>query len=295
MEVFSYPCTIDCPTAIALGRFDGVHTAHKKVICAAAKAQGLTPAVFTFCDNPGKSAHGLLSTEEEKQALIADCDIDILVNATFASVKDMSAEEFVRDVLCKNLGAKSIFCGYNYRFGKGAQADVNTLADLCKKYGLTLTCVEELSKEESTVSSTAIRNALLAGDIPTATALLGRHYSLSGKVIHGNAIGRTIKTPTINMDVAAEKLLPAYGVYATVAHIGTSTYKAVTNIGLKPTVGSDTPTVETFLLDTSGNFYTEDCTIELVAFLRKEKKFNDLDALKKQIAKDVEKAKEILV
>ena len=206
----------------------------------------------------------------------------------------MTAEEFVRDVLCKNLNAKSIFCGYNYRFGKGAQADINTLGTLCEKYGLTLTCVEELSKNDHTISSTAIRNALQSGDITTATKLLGRTYTLSGKIIHGNAIGRTIETPTLNMDVDKEKLLPAFGVYATVAHIGGKTYKAVTNIGLKPTIGSDTPTVETFLLDASGNFYAEECTIELVAFLRKEEKFKDLDALKAQITKDVEKAKEIL-
>lgn len=294
MEVFSYPCTISRPTAVALGRFDGVHTAHRKVICAAAKEKGLSPAVFTFCDNPGKTSHALLSTEEEKQTLISACGIEILVNATFASVKDMSAEEFVRDVLCKNLGAKSIFCGYNYRFGKGAQADVTTLSTLCEKYGLTLTCVEELSNEDCTVSSTAIRNALFEGDIPTATKLLGRHYTLSGNIIHGNAVGRTIETPTLNLDVDKDKLLPAFGVYATLAHIGSKTYKSVTNIGLKPTVGADSPTVETFLLDASGDFYTENCIIELVAYLRKEEKFADLDALKAQIAKDIEKTKEIL-
>lgn len=294
MDVLSYPCTVSTPTAIALGRFDGIHKAHKKVITAAANAEGLTSGVFTFCDNPGKSNHALLSTEKEKQALIEACGIDILVNATFLSVKEMTAEEFVRDVLKKDLNAKSIFCGYNYHFGKGAQADVTTLSALCSKFGITLNCIDELSLEASTVSSTAIRQALSDGNLSVANKLLGREYSLCGKIIHGNAIGRTIDTPTLNIDVDKDKLLPAFGVYATLAHIGESTYKSVTNIGLKPTVGSDNPTVETFLLDTSGNFYDQDVTIDLVAFLRKEVKFNSLEGLKKQISKDIENANNIL-
>ena len=294
MDVLSYPCTVSTPTAIALGRFDGIHKAHKKVITAAANAEGLTSGVFTFCDNPGKSTHALLTTENEKQALIAACGIDVLVNATFLSVKDMTAEEFVRDVLKRALNAKSIFCGYNYHFGKGAQADVNTLSALCDKYGITLNCIDELSLETSTVSSTAIRQSLSDGNLSVANELLGREYSLCGKIVHGNAIGRTIDTPTLNIDVDKDKLLPAFGVYATLAHIGESTYKSVTNIGLKPTVGSDNPTVETFLLDTSGNFYGQDVTIDLVAFLRKEVKFENLEDLKKQISKDIENANNIL-
>ena len=295
MEVFSYPCTISRPTAVALGRFDGVHTAHRKVICAAAKEKGLSPTVFTFCDNPGKTSHALLSTEEEKQALISACGIEILVNATFASVKDMSAEEFVRDVLCKNLGAKSIFCGYNYRFGKGAQADVETLRKLCATHGISVTCTDEFITKGMSVSSTTIRNLLSEGNVKSASELLGRNYTLSGEVIHGNALGRTIQIPTLNIEPRKEKQLPLFGVYATRTAIDGKTYKSITNIGIKPTVGSDTPTVETYLLEAQGDFYCKSAKVELVEFLRKEQKFSSLEELKSAIAKDIEKAQQILI
>jgi len=293
MQIHTLPCSISTPTAVALGRFDGVHLAHQKVI-GEVKKEGLVPAVFTFCDNPNKSDTKLLSTENEKQALLENIGVEILVNATFESVRDMSAEEFVRDILCKQLNAKSVSCGYNYRFAKNASADVSTLEMLCKQYSLSLTCVEEMTSTSGTVSSTAIRNLLSKGDVVKANLLLGRLYSLEGKIIHGNAIGRTINTPTLNIDTDKNKLLPLFGVYATLAHIGKKTFPSVTNIGIKPTVGSATPTVETYLLDFCGDFYDDFCTIELVDFIRAEQKFATLSELKEAIAKDIEKAKNIL-
>ena len=294
MEVLSFPCSVSTPTAIALGRFDGVHTGHKKVISAAASAQGLTPAVFTFCDNPGKSEHKLLSTEEEKLELIEACGIKILVNSTFEAVRGMSAQEFFTNVLVEKLNAKALFCGYNYRFGKGASADVNTLKSLCDSHGIALVCTEEISADFTAVSSTAIRNLLSCGEVEKANTLLGRNYSLSGRIVHGNAIGRTIETPTLNIDVDKSKLLPLFGVYATKAFVGDRVFDSVTNIGIKPTIGSDSPTIETYLLDFIGDFYGDDCTIELVGFIRPEVKFTDLSTLKEQITKDIEKAKQIL-
>ncbi len=293
MEILSYPCSLKEPTAVALGRFDGVHSAHQKVI-ENSRQEGLVSVVFTFCDNPGKANSKLLTTEKEKQTLIEKCGAQILVNATFLSVRDMTAEEFVRDVLCTHLNAKVISCGYNYRFAKGASADVNTLRTLCEKYNLTLICSEELTLAGNPVSSTAIRKLLSEGNIPLVNKLLNRPYSLSGKIIHGNAIGRTISTPTLNIDVDNTKLLPFFGVYATKAHINGRVFDSVTNIGTKPTVGADAPTVETYLLDFSGDFYGEKCTVELVDFIREERKFTDLTALKEQISKDIEKAKLIL-
>ena len=293
IEILGYPCKIQDPSAVALGRFDGVHLAHQKVI-ANSKRENLVSVVFTFCDNPGKADSKLITTEKEKQALMENCKADILVNATFESVRNMSAEEFVRDVLCNCLNAKVISCGYNYRFSKGAAADVNTLRSLCEKYSITLVCSEELIIDNITVSSTAIRNLLAEGNISLVNKLLGRAYSLEGKIIHGNAIGRTINTPTLNIDVEETKLLPLYGVYATRAYIGGRWFPSVTNIGVKPTVGSVSPTVETYLLDFDGDFYGDYCRIELVDFIREEEKFSDLSALKEAIAKDIEKAKLLL-
>lgn len=296
MKVYNYPCRASEPCAVALGRFDGVHLAHTAVIKSTVQkeSEGLTPAVFTFCDNPNKATPMLLSTEEEKQSLIDSCGIKILVNATFDSVRNLSAEEFVSLVLKDSLNAKAVFCGYNYRFAKGAEADVNTLRTLCEKEGIPVTCVDEYICGDTTVSSTAIRKLLSEGNVLRAKELLGRSYTLKGKVIHGNAIGRTIETPTLNLDVAKDKLLPRFGVYATRAHIGEKTFDCVTNIGLKPTVGSDTPTVEVYLLDTKGDFYEKEVTLELVSFIRDEQKFENLSELKEAIAEDVKKAKAIL-
>ncbi|MBQ2943324.1 MAG: bifunctional riboflavin kinase/FAD synthetase [Ruminococcus sp.] len=295
MKVYNYPCVLTSPTAVALGRFDGVHLAHTAVIKSAVqKEEGLTSAVFTFCDNPNKEASQVLCTEEEKQRLIEECGIQVLINATFESVRNLSAEEFVSLVLKKSLNAKAVFCGYNYRFAKGASADVNTLKALCEKEGIQVTCVNEYVCDNTTVSSTAIRNLLSEGDVSRAKKLLGRSYTLEGRVVHGNAIGRTIETPTLNLDVSKNKLLPRFGVYAALAHIGENTHKAVANIGLKPTVGSDSPTVEVYLLDANGDFYEKEVTLELVAFIRSEQKFENLDKLKEAIAIDTDKAKQLL-
>lgn len=293
MDILTYPCKLQKATAVALGRFDGVHLAHQKVI-ENSKQENLVSTVFTFCDNPGKADLRLITTEKEKQALMENCGVRILVNTTFQSVRNMTAEEFVRDVLVSSLNAKVVTCGYNYRFAKGASADVNTLRTLCEKYNISLICSDELTVENTSVSSTAIRKLLSQGNISLVQKLLGRSYTLSGNIIHGNAIGRTINTPTLNIDVDQNKLLPLFGVYATKAHIDGKVFDSVTNIGIKPTVGSEKPTVETYLLNLCGDFYGDFCTIELVDFIREEAKFSALSALKEQIAKDIEKAKQIL-
>ncbi len=291
MNILTYPCQIDSPTAVALGRFDGVHLAHKQVISSAAKSDPtLAPTVFTFSDNPNKNCPYTLTTEEEKQALISACGTEILVNATFDSVRDMSAEEFFDKVICSSLNAKALFCGFNYRFGKGAAADVNTLKKLCDERGISLTCIPEMQG----TSSTEIRRLLGEGNVKSAAEKLGRPYTLKGSIIHGKALGRTIDTPTLNVDVPSQKQLPRFGVYATTALIDGKTYKSVTNIGLKPTVGTDSPTVETYLLDASGDFYSKEAKITLVDFIRPEERFSSLDELKSAISKDINTAREIL-
>ncbi len=296
MNVLDFPCYMSSPTAVALGRFDGVHIAHQKVIAAAekCKSQGLVPTVFTFCDSPNKPTLGLLSTEDEKLALIEKLCIDTVVNCRFSQVCDLSPKEFVTEILSKKLKAKKVFCGYNYRFGKGACADASTLAKLCEEEGIAVFCVDEIVYDGTSVSSSAIRSLLKNGCVSKANALLGRGYRLEGKVVHGNKVGRTIDTPTINIDVPKEKLLPKFGVYATLVHTEQNTFKSVANIGLKPTVGSDNPTVEAYLLEGSGDYYDKFVSLELVDFIRGEEKFSSTEELRKQIKSDVEKAKIIL-
>lgn len=295
MKALSFPCKTKYPTAVALGRFDGVHLAHKAVITNAAdNAEGFTPTVFTFSDNPGKAPHSLLTTEQEKSAQIAELGIEVLINSPFEAVRNLSAKEFVEDVLHKALNAKAVYCGYNYRFGKGAEADVETLRTLCAQLGISVTCTEEFTRSGFSVSSTAIRNLLSEGKVKTAAELLGRNYTLEGEVIHGNALGRTIETPTLNIGVSKEKQLPLYGVYATLATIEGRVYKSVTNIGVKPTVGSPAPTIETYLLDTKGDFYCKHSKIDLVDFIRKERKFESLEELRATISEDIKTANKLL-
>ncbi|MBQ1977294.1 MAG: bifunctional riboflavin kinase/FAD synthetase [Ruminococcus sp.] len=296
MKILSYPTTIENPTAVALGRFDGVHSAHKAVILGAVNnAENLVPTVFTFCDNPGKAHHSLLTTEKEKHHQIANLGVKLLMNVRFETLRNLSAEEFVSDVLCGLMNAKAVYCGYNYRFGKGASADVTTLRRLCAVHGISVTCTDEFSTSGMSVSSTTIRRLLCDGNVRTAAELLGRNYTLSGEVIHGNALGRTIQIPTLNIEPPKEKQLPLFGVYATRTTIDGKTYKSITNIGVKPTVGSDSPTVETYLLDAQGDFYCKDVKVELIDFLREERKFSSLEELKSTITKDIEKAHQILL
>ncbi len=296
MKILEFPANTGTPCAVALGFFDGVHPAHKKILEAAAKesSSGLTPCVFTFDSIPRKGTSGLLTTKEERISLIAESGIELYVSASFEDLRNMSAEEFVQDVLIDKLQTKTVFCGYNYRFAKGAEADTKTLRTLLEEKDAKLFVLDEIATEEGVLSSTLIRNLLKEGEIKRANALLLRNYSLSGKVIHGNALGRTIDTPTLNIKVSPHKLLPRFGVYASKVTLGDRTFDAVTNIGLKPTVGSDTPTVEAYLLDVSGDFYEESATVELIDFLRPEQKFSSLEELKIQIEKDIENTKNIL-
>lgn len=296
MKTLTFPCKSEEPTAVALGRFDGVHLAHKAVISAAVhNKEDFVPAVFTFCDNPGKAPRNVLTTEAEKSGLIENCGVKLLINSHFETVRNLSAEEFVQQVLCDSLNAKAVCCGYNYRFGKGACANADTLKELCAQRGIAVTCTKEIILSGCSVSSTAIRNLLSQGKVKTAAELLSCNYSLTGEIVHGNALGRTIETPTLNIKVSKEKQLPLFGVYATIATIDGKAYKSVTNIGVKPTVGSAAPTVETYLLDAQGDFYAKSAKIELIDFIRAEQKFSSLEELKAIIKQDIEKTRKILL
>ena len=296
MKALQYPQKSETSCAVALGFFDGVHPAHRKILDAAVlkKAEGLTPCVFTFDSIPAKGSSRLLTTFEERKKLIEKSGIELFVSASFDDLKDMTAEEFVKDVLIETLNAKAVFCGFNYRFAKGAAADTETLRILLESLGAKLYVTEEITTEQGVLSSTLIRNLLSEGKVKEASLLLSRNYSLTGEIVHGNALGRTIDTPTLNIKVSGEKLLPRFGVYASRVTLGEKTFDAVTNIGMKPTVGSDIPTVEAFLLNASGDFYGDVATLELAEFIRPEQKFSSLGELKTQITKDIEKAKSIL-
>ena len=285
------------PTAVALGCFDGVHFAHRKVIQGVLDCRegGLTPAMFTFADYANKGVLKRIYTQKEKLHELENLGIELVYCVPFPEVCLMSASVFVTEVLKANLNAKKVFCGFNYKFGRGGNSDVAVLKYLCEKEGIEVVVVDEIAIDGITVSSTEIRRLLDEGDVKTAGKMLTKPFALFGEVVHGNALGRKMGIPTINVGTDATKLLPKFGVYAANVYISDSTtpLKAALNIGMKPTVGSEEPTVEAFIIDEAGDYYGKQVKVELIDYIREEKKFATLQDLQYAIENDIEKIRNI--
>lgn len=286
------------PTAVALGCFDGIHLAHRKVIDAVMKCaeEGLVPAMFTFADYANKGVSKRIYTQEEKLNELEKLGIELVYCVPFPEVCLMSASVFVTDVLKGSLNAKKVFCGFNYKFGRGGNADVATLKYLCEKEGIEVEVIDEVTLDGITVSSSEVRRLLDEGDIRNASRMLNKPFALYGEVVHGNALGRKMGIPTINVGTDATKLLPKFGVYAAKVYISDSTtpLKAALNIGMRPTLGGEgDPTVEAFIIDEGGDYYGKQVKVELVEYLREEKKFATLQDLQYAIEADIEKIRNI--
>lgn len=286
--------------SLALGFFDGLHKGHQSVIAAAVqqKKHGLTPAMLTFSDSP----HGVLSkktvprlmTRENRYELLEQLGIEALYELDFESIRNIPPKAFVSEILHSALGAKKVFCGFNYRFGKAGAGDEKALHTFCAQHGISAVTLPPVLFENEVVSSTRIRTALTNGEIKKANQMLGRRFSFDFTVRHGNELGRKMETPTINQPIPADFILPKFGVYAAFAIIGGKAHRAVTNIGIKPTVGSDSPLAETWILDDNiGSLYGLNPKIELVEFIRPEKKFSGINELQAAILRDGETAKNI--
>ncbi len=285
-------------TAVALGCFDGIHLAHRKVIDEVLKcrAEGLVPSMFTFADYANKGVSKRIYTQQEKLNELEALGIELVYCVPFPEVCLMSASVFVTDVLRDSLNAKKVFCGFNYKFGRGGTSDVSVLKYLCEKEGIEVVVVDEIRLDGVTVSSSEIRRLLDEGDISTASKMLNKPFALFGEVVHGNALGRKMGIPTINVGTDATKLLPKYGVYGAVVYIdGDPTpLKAALNIGMRPTVGGEEPTVEAFIIDECGDFYGKHVKVELVEYIREEKKFATLQDLQYAIESDIEAIRKVL-
>lgn len=277
------------PCSLALGAFDGLHRGHMAVIRAA--AQGASPGVFTFTTGP-KGAPALL-TPEDKLLLLEQAGIQRVYRVDFGSLRDMEAQRFVEEVLFEKCHASRICCGGDFRFGRGAAGDAALLSSLCARAGVELEIAPPVEDGGEKVSSTRIRAAVERGDIPTANRLLGRPFGFSLPVIHGNHIGHSLGTPTINQAIPQGFILPRFGVYAAWCFAKGQFYYGVANIGVKPTVGSDYVLCETWMPDFSGDLYGCPVRLFLLEFLRPEKKFPSLDALKDEIKRNAGQAEEI--
>ncbi len=285
------------PTAVALGVFDGLHLGHRRVIGAALHAPE-TPAVFTFeTDVLGKAGKGapVLLPREKKLALLGELGVRLCWSIPFSAIRDMEAEAFARDVLAGVCRAKRVCCGFNFHFGKNGAGTVQTLAQLGKRYGFTVSVTEPVTLAGGTVSSTRIRSLIADGEIEEANRLLGRPFSYDFPVVHGRQLGRTLGFPTLNQRIPESFILPRFGVYASLVDVGGEKYYGVTNVGVKPTVGSEGPVCETWMPDYRGReLYGETVSCELHGFVRDERRFPGLRELQEQIFRDRETAKKII-
>lgn len=290
MNTYSLPkdknCIPDHPRAVALGIFDGIHLGHRAVISALLNTD-VPCAVYTFSMNS-------LSTKGGAEQLCPDefhdqlCTLGVseLFETDFAAVRSMSPEEFVDEILCRQLRAVAVSCGFNYRFGKGGAGDAALLTALCARRGIAVTVVPAVEINGEPVSSTAIRRAIAAGDMATTRRLLGRNFCLRQPVVDGQHLGRRLGMPTINQTLPAGQACPRFGVYASCAIAQGQIYPAVTNIGRRPTVGADAPLAETYIDGFSGDLYGQTVAVYPLQFLRPEQAFDSLEALQAQIQED---------
>ena len=272
--------------AAALGSFDGLHLGHRQVIGNTLSVPGLRPAVITFQQNPSVSLQKkpvpLLTTNEQKLALLKEMGVEVVYLLPFDRIRDMEPEDFV-EALYRVCRVRALSCGFNFRFGKNGRGDAGLLKELCREKGIELSVTPPVSVAGETVSSTRIRACLEQGDVQQAGQLLGRPFGYDFEVTHGRQLGRTWGTPTINQPFPAGYVLPRFGVYASLVEVEGQKYYGVTNIGVKPTVGSDCALSETWIPEFSGDLYGKKVPVELLDFIRPERKFDSLDQLKNEI------------
>ena len=285
-----------CPRSVALGVFDGLHAGHRQVILAAMQGidDNVSRCVYTF--DPAtvmtKQITGRLCDPAQQQKLLEYMGVDELFEVDFATVRHLSPEEFVHQILRDQLGAVKVTCGFNYRFGHKGVGDAALLTRLCADCGITVTVVPEVDVDGMPVNSTAIRQALAQGDMTTVRRLMGRPYRLQVPVTEGQHLGRKLGLPTINQVLPTDLCAPKFGVYVSSVQIDTEVYPAVTNVGVRPTVGTDAPLAETYILGYEGDLYGTTPTVYPLRYLRGEQTFDSLEQLKAQIEKDVAAARD---
>ena len=284
---------IEKASAVALGAFDGLHLGHMKVIGEAVRSR-FEPSVFTFEEDPSKFTKGraeYLITKEDKLKALEKSGVRNLFSFDFQKIRELPPERFFTEILIGKCRAAMLTCGENFRFGKGAAGDTQLLEKLCRENGVTLKICDPVNLQGEIISSTGIRAALKNGDVKAANRMLGHHFYFTQPVIGGNRIGRTLGTPTINQLLPEGFVKPKFGVYAALVDIDGDKHWGVANIGTKPTVGKYDPLSETWIGEFKGDLYGRKIRIELLDFIREEKKFDSLDALKAEIMRNAEIAR----
>jgi riboflavin kinase / FMN adenylyltransferase len=290
---------------VTSGTFDGVHLGHQKILNRlneVAKINTGQSVVITFYPHPrsvispDNQIVKLLSTLEEKIGLLEKSGVNHLLIIPFTrEFSELSSEEFIQKILIETIGTKTLVIGYDHRFGKNREGGFDYLKLNKEKYGFEIEEISRQDIENVVVSSSKIRKALQEGDVPSADHFLGRNYALSGVVVKGKQLGRTIGFPTANIQVREiAKLIPSDGVYAVKVYYKDEAFGGMLNIGNRPTVDGTYQTVEVNIFDFDQEIYGENLTVEFLQKIRNEQKFNGLDELKAQISKDKVTCKGIL-
>ena len=288
------------PAAVTIGNFDGVHLGHQLIlrrVMDRARNAGWIGAVLTFYPHPARvlrpdAAPGLLETLEQRLAAIGALGVDAALVARFdADLAKLEPEAFVRRFLVEAMRAQAVLIGGNFRFGHRQAGDAHLLADLGRRFGFEVEIVPPVTANGVVISSTAIRNALRDGKVEEVRQMMGRPFALEGKIQTGTGQGRKFVVPTLNL-ATEQELLPKTGVYATEAIVAGKTYRAATNVGMRPTFDGKHTTIESHLFEFSDNLTSGDLEIRFWARLRDERKFSGPAELREQILRDIEKAKD---
>ncbi|MDG1731127.1 MAG: bifunctional riboflavin kinase/FAD synthetase [Algibacter sp.] len=291
-------------TVVTIGTFDGVHIGHQKIIkrlINTGKTEGLQSVILTFFPHPRMvlqkdSNIKLINTINERHDILADLGLDCLVIKKFTQeFSRLSAENFVKNILVDELNAKKVIIGYDHRFGRNRNADINDLKAFGETYGFE---VEEISAQDINdvaVSSTKIRQAIIEGDIQKANAYLGYHFILTGKVTKGKGLGKPLGFPTANIEIEDEyKIIPKQGSYIVSSVIEDVIVFGMMNIGVNPTVNGSKQTIEIHFFNFDKDIYDETIKIDLLHRIRDEEKFESVEALKVQLVKDKNMALEYI-
>lgn len=282
-------------SVVTLGKFDGLHQGHQMLIDKVLhyKEKGYTSVMFTFLYHPcnlfSENELKLIYTEEEKIRKLSQSNLDVLISYPFTrETMATKPEDFIKDILVDKLDAKIIVVGEDFRFGHKRTGDVKMLKSMESIYGFKVISLEKKRRDNTIISSSTIRSELEKGNMDTVNLMLGKPYSIYGKVLHGRKIGRTLGMPTTNLTPSTNKMLPPCGVYATRTIIDNLAYPGVTSIGYKPTVGTEKDKgVETYLFDFDGDLYGKEIQVEILAYERPEIKFDNLKDLKEKMQEDL--------
>ncbi len=285
---------IESGTAVTIGKFDGVHLGHRKILTelkTRAEENGIPSLIYTFSQHPMQILKGdlpLINDTQKKTSLAEECGIDYLYLSDFNQVKDMEPEQFVKEILLKQFHMKIAVIGENNRFGKHSAGDASLLQRYGEKYGFLVYVVPTLCVDDIVCSSSAIRRRLENGDVSGAAQLLGRRFSLRGTVIKGKQLGRTYGFPTANIAPDDAQLLPRHGVYATDTVVDGKIYPSITNVGETSFDQKKLIRVETHIIGLNEDLYGKEITVEFVCFMRDIFHFDTTQELLKQLKKDRE-------